>query len=105
MVVPDGLIAYHRGGGRLEGDLGEGIPGWFQLWSLGEIEEMNRGYEVQQNVPGYTGFGSNGGLEMLAFSPDGKVVAIPFIGMEAEEAILVADSWDAFERRIKSSGA
>jgi hypothetical protein len=27
------------------------------------------------------------------------------IGIKAEEAIAVADSWDAFERRIKSSGA
>ncbi len=103
--IPEGLIAYHRSGGSLEGDLGEGIPGWFKLWPLVEIEELNRGYEVQENVPGYMAFGSNGGGEMLAFSPDGRVVAIPFIGMEAEEAILVAEDWDAFEKRIKSSGA
>ena len=103
--IPEGLVAYHRGGSPLEGDLGEGIPGWFQLWPLADIEELNRGYEVQENVPGYTGSGSNGGGEMLAFSPAGQVVAIPFIGMEAEDAVFVAESWDAFERRIKSSGA
>jgi hypothetical protein len=102
LELPKGLVAYHRSGGRLEGDLGEGFPGWFQLWPLAEIEERNRGYETQQNVPGFMGIGSNGGGEMLAISPSGQVVAIPFIGMEAEVATLVADSWDAFESRIKS---
>ena len=84
----------------MEGDLGDLPPGWFQLWPLSEIEERNRGYEVRENVPGYTGIGSNGGGEMLALSPSGQVVAIPFIGMEAKEAIVVADSWDAFETQI-----
>ena len=89
----------------MEGDLGKGFPGWFQLWPLAEFEERNRGYEVLQNVPGFTGIGSNGGGEMLALSPSGQVVAIPFIGMEAKVATIVAESWEAFESRIKSASA
>ena len=103
--LPKGLVAYHQSGGRLEGDLGKGVPGWFQLWPLAEIDGRNKGYEVHQNIPGYTGIGSSGGGEMLALSPSGQVVAIPFIGMEAGEAVVVADSWEAFESRIKSSRA
>jgi hypothetical protein len=105
MELPVGLIEYHRAGGRLEGDLGDGMPGWFQLWPISEIEELNVAYEVQQNVPGYVAFGSNGGGEMLALSPAGQVVAIPFIGMEVEDAIVVADSWEAFESRLNASHA
>jgi len=104
-ALPDELVRYHQAGGVLEGDLGEGFPGWFQLWPLSEIEERNRGYEVDQQVPGYTGIGSNGGGEMIAVSPSGQVVVVPFIGMEPEAVVVVADSWDDFESRIKSIGA
>ena len=100
MVLPEGLIAYHHRGGRMEGDLGETRPGWFQLWALGDIESLNTSYEVQKNLPGFTGIGSNGGGELLAVSPTGRVVAIPSIGMEAKEAVVVAESWDALEKHI-----
>ncbi|SRR6266498_3595793 len=104
-ALPDSLVEYHREGRPLEADLGEGFPGWLQLWPLSEIEERNRGYDVDQQAPGYTGIGSNGGGEMIALSPSGQVVLVPFIDMEPKVAIVVADSWDAFESRIKLRSA
>lgn len=99
--LPAELVAYHRAGRPIEGDLGEGFPGWFQLWPLEKIEELNRAYGVDVEAPGFLGVGSNGGGEMIALSPVGQVVVIPFVDMEPGEAIGVAQSWSEFETRIK----
>ena len=89
----------------MEGDLGNAKPGWYQLWPLDTIEERNRGYLVEQQAPGFVGIGSDGGGEMIAISPTGEIVVLPFVGMEPGAAWSVAESWDVFESRIKSSGA
>ena len=50
-------------------------------------------------LPGFFGFGSNGGGELLAFelsSPEAPVFMVPFIPLEATEAVLVAPSFLAF---------
>ena len=103
--LPKGLVAYHQDGGRLEGDLGEEEPGWYQLWPLADIEDSNRAYQVEEQAPGYVGIGSDGGGEMIAIAPTGEIVKLPFIGMDAKEAVYVAASWSEFENRLKSAGA
>ena len=42
-------------------------PGWFQMWLAKDVIEMNKGYGVSESIPGFFGFGSNGGGELLAF--------------------------------------
>jgi hypothetical protein len=103
--LPAGLVAFHWAGGHLEGVLGLREPGRYQLWPLSSIEERNRDYLVDELAPGYVGIGSDGGGEMIALSPTGEVVTLPFVGMEPKEAIVVAASWSEFESRIKSGGA
>lgn len=76
-------------------------PGWFQLWPLDELEQGNRDYQVQENAPGFVGFGSSGGGELLAFDANGRVVMIPFIGMSADAAWPIADSWNEFLEKIE----
>ena len=53
---------------------------------------------MHEFVPGFFGFGSNGGGELLAFDVRGScpwpIVMIPFIPMEVDEAIKVAGSFD-----------
>lgn len=92
------LLCYSNGG---EGELGV-EPGWFYLWSVEELLKFTKGYNVEESVPGFFGFGSNGGGEMLAFDMRGEkpwnVVMIPFIGMQADEAILIADNFNEFVR-------
>ncbi len=51
------LLQYSNGG---EGSLGIN-PGWFQLWAAEEVMEFNKGYQIDKDLPGYFGFGSNGG--------------------------------------------
>jgi hypothetical protein len=90
------LLRYSNGG---EGELGV-KPGWFQLWPAEEVVALNESYEVEQNVPGFFGIGSNGGGELLAFDTRGgkpwKVVMIPFIPMTAEEAIVIVKDFGVF---------
>ncbi len=76
-------------------------PGWFQLWRVGDIDRLNREYEVAEFARGFTGFGSSGGGEMLAFDGQGRIVMIPFVGMDPNEAVLIAESWDQFTKAME----
>ena len=100
MTLPDEFVRYCAGDGPKEGGLSVD-PGWFQLWSSDEVEQMNRDYHVQEFVPGYIGFGSNGGGELLAFDSGGRVFMIPFVAMSVSEVTPVADSWAEFVERIE----
>jgi hypothetical protein len=100
MKLPNAYVRYYAGNGPKEGGLSVD-PGWFQLWPPAKIKQLNRDYEVQESVPGFLGFGSSGGGELLAFDARGRVFMIPFIVMSADEAILVADSWAEFVERIE----
>jgi len=94
------LLRYSNGG---EGELGI-EPGWFQLWPAEAVMSLNEAYEVGQNLPGFLGFGSNGGGELLAFDTQsgiaGQVYAIPFIPMTTEGARVVANDFSAFVRAM-----
>jgi hypothetical protein len=94
------FLATSNGG---EGELGA-EPGWFRMWRAEEVIRLNADYEVPLNVPGLIGFGSSGGGEMLAFDTrHGEpypVVAVPFIPMAADEAIVVAKSFHQFSALI-----
>ena len=65
----------------------------FTIWPQEELEEWNKDYNVQQYLPGFIAIGSDGGLEMLTVElSTGLVYAIPFIPMDSNEKIKVADS-------------
>ncbi len=99
-AIPEDYLTYLRSGARTEGGLTI-EPGWFQLWPEREIEGHNRGYEVAKYAPGYLGFGSNGGGELFAFDLLGRVVMIPFIPMDGEYAVVIAESWKEFQDTIE----
>ena len=65
----------------------------FYLWNLTEMDELNKGYEVEKYHTGHYAIGSNGGLEMLTVEFDtGIVYRIPFISTDNSEKIKVSDS-------------
>jgi hypothetical protein len=100
MELPPEYVGYFAGNGLKEGSLSV-EPGWFQLWAPAEIEQLNRAYQVPEFAPGFLGFASSGGGEMLAFDAKGRIVMIPFIGMSPRYARPVADSWSEFVEKIK----
>ena len=65
----------------------------FILWSLNEIDELNKNYEVQEYHDGHYAIGSNGGFEILTVELEsGIVYRIPFISTDNSEKIKVANS-------------
>lgn len=80
----------------------EGLPGYFVLWHPDEVEKNNAELNVATLAPGFVGFGSNGGGEMLAFDAKDAVYCLPMIGMESRYAQKVADSWSEFRKRIRN---
>jgi hypothetical protein len=70
---------------------------FYSLWPLDEVQARNDAYEVQTLAPGYTGFGSDGGGEMLAIAPNYAIVLLPFVGMEPSEAIPLAPNLAEFK--------
>ncbi len=90
------LLGYSNGG---EGQLGI-EPGWFQLWPAEDVIDLNKACNIEEYLPGFFGFGSNGGGEMLAFDTRSvkpwKIAMIPFIPMEIEDVIIIADSIEKF---------
>ena len=100
MKLPEEYVRYCAGESPKEGELSV-QPLWFQLWPPGDIEQFNRDNRVAEFAPGFLGFGSNGGGELLAFDADGRVFAMPFVGMGKEHAWLVAESWSGFVEKMQ----
>ena len=98
--LPEDYVAYLEGDGVSEAAT-DGDPGYLQLWHPDEIEEMNQKIGVPEIVPGFLGFGSDGGGELLAFDEQGAVFMLPMVGMEARYARKIADSWSDIRERIK----
>ncbi len=90
------LLKFSNGG---EGDLGI-EPGWFQLWPVEEVLKLNEAYEVSEWYPGFFGFGSNGGQEMLAFDTrlgtPFTIYMIPFMSINIDNAIRIAPDFTHF---------
>jgi hypothetical protein len=76
-------------------------PGYIQFWPVEDLEKTNADVETQLNAPGYLGFASDGGGEMIAFDKTGAIFKLPFIGMEPGYAFRIADSFDELVQRLK----
>jgi hypothetical protein len=75
----------------------------YSLWPSGQIEKLNSEYQVQNYLPQYIGFGTDGGDEMLTINTnDGKIYSIPFIPMDEKEAVLVSENLDKFATLIEA---
>ncbi len=103
VTLPDeyvSFLAFSNGGA---GELGV-EPGWFSLWPAEEVVTLNQAYGIPEWLPGFFGFGSNGGGELLAFDtrnlPPWKVVMVPFIVLDEKEAVIVTNQFATFVNAI-----
>ena len=97
--LPKDYLAFLRHSNGGEGELGV-EPGWFQLWEAENVIQFGLEYEVPKYAPGFFAIGSNGGGEILAFDSRTDsvwpVVALPCIGLEADEAMTVSPNFAEF---------
>jgi SMI1/KNR4 family protein SUKH-1 len=93
-------LAASNGG---EGDLGVD-PGWISFWPAETVVTSNVDYAVAEFLPGFFGFASNGGGELLAFDVRGgepySIVMVPFVPMDIEHAVPIASSFDELRNLI-----
>ena len=81
-----------------------GYPSYVRIWPALRADEYNRDYEVQKWLPGFIGFGDNGGPDMVGFDTrHGEpypVCAIPFAPMEWDAAMGQVPDFNAFIRQL-----
>lgn len=95
--LPESYLEFLRDHNGASGDLPI-QPLYFQLWQIDEIIENNLRYEIQKYLPNYFGIGGNGGGEFFAFDLKTlKIFTIPFIPMNEEDALLVAECFEEFQ--------
>ncbi len=103
MELPSEYLLYLQHGGTIEAFLACEFPSYTQLWPLDKIAEYNDAYELAKSAPGFIGFGSNGGGELLVFDAKGAVYCLPAVGMEPNTQRKVANSWADFARQIETA--
>ena len=75
-----------------------GYPSYVRVWPARGAIEDNRDYEVQRWLPGFVGFGDNGGPDIVGFDTRRgepyPVCAVPFAPMEWKAALgTIPDFW------------
>ncbi|MFZ2165944.1 MAG: SMI1/KNR4 family protein [Propionibacteriaceae bacterium] len=96
VTPPEDYLQFMLASDGAEGAVGEG---YVQLWSAGELVELNEGYGVKEFAPGLVLFGSDGGDEAFAFDTStspARIVNVPFIGMAREEATVLGSTFAGF---------
>ena len=87
---------------------GEGFVGnnYLRAWPVEELIQDNNEYHVEEFAPGLFLFGSSGGGEAFAFdarSTPPVIVAVPFIVLNLEDAIVIAPTFTAFLQHLYRS--
>lgn len=96
ITLPDDLKHFIAEHGLFEGFTRNDNPGYVELWAIEDIPQENTAIKMDLYAPGFVAFAGNGGGEVLAFDAIGAVYMIPLIGMEAEQAVKIADSFAEF---------
>ena len=66
----------------------------FSLWSNDDMEQLNDLHEIEQNLQGYYGLGSNGDTHLLAIElKTGIFYSIPFNPMKKSGKKMVAETF------------
>ena len=96
--VPMGYLEFMKNSDGAEGFLNDS---YLILWSVEEIFDNNRDYQVEEFAPDFFIIGSNGGGETFAIEKQtGKLYMTPFITMSREDAIYKADNFEDFIKAL-----
>jgi hypothetical protein len=103
LKLPDSYLLQLEDSNGGEGDLAVN-PGWIAFWPAEDVITWNAEYEVDKFLPGFFGFGSNGGGELFAFDlrrgDPYPIVMVPFIPIDPRQAVQIANSFDELREFI-----
>ena len=100
MDLPKEYIEYVSSDGIKEGEADFEFGGYFRLEPLENLSVVNKEIEIEEYAPGFVAFASDGGGEVFVFDHEGKIYLMPLIGMDSNEAMLVAECWKDYEKQI-----
>lgn len=87
IMLPQEYVDFMMYSNGAEGPIGK--YAYLALWTLEELVELNKAYQVDEFAPGLLLFGSDGGDVAFAFDKRSgalSIVQVPFIGMKLTEA-------------------
>jgi len=71
--------------------------GYMELFPLNELEEINKEYETDKYAPNFIAIGTNGsGVGIFINKENKQIYSIPFVGLEENDAVLLANSFSEF---------
>lgn len=77
---------------------------YVRLWDFDELIEINKAYEIFDNLPKTLGIGTNGGGEFIALEQmrgnDVRVILSPFIDLDRQYHIEIGISFSDFLERL-----
>ena len=87
---------------------GEGFVGknYLRAWPVEDLIQFNKDYLVDEAAPELFLFGSSGGGDAFAFdtrSSPPPIVAVPFIIISLEDAIVIASNFNLFLQHLYQS--
>jgi hypothetical protein len=78
--------------------------GFIGLFPLNDLDKMNEEYQVHLYAPDFIAIGTNGGGVGIFINKNTKqLYSIPFVGMEAIDAVLLANSFTEFIYKFENS--
>jgi cell wall assembly regulator SMI1 len=93
---------------RMNGGYGFVGNTYIGLWPVEELQKMNHGYGVTENVPGLFIFGSDGGGEAAGFDlrfGTNDVICIPFVTLDWADAHRIAPTFTTFLEKVAQDGS
>jgi len=94
--LPQDYVQFLRQMNGWEGFIGKN---YLRAWPVEDLIQSNKDYRVDEAAPGLFLFGSSGGGEAFAFdtrSAPPPIVAVPFIVLNLEDAIVMAPNFTEF---------
>ena len=87
---------------------GEGFVGknYLRAWSVEDLILHNKDYHIEERAPDLFLFGSSRGGEAFAFDARFarlRIVAVPFIILRLEDAIVIAPTFESFLQHLYQS--
>jgi SMI1 / KNR4 family (SUKH-1) len=74
---------------------------YVNIWPVTQLIDLNEGYDVNNYIPEFFLFGSDGGGNAFGIEKKtGAVFEIPFIVMSSEDAIFISGSFNEFLAKL-----